>query len=70
MYHIFFYHGFGEAHYHAFHGITDYTRAIQQARDYKRTKGDRGDFFEVYEDGRSVPVYHSIFGAWDDPRLP
>lgn len=72
MYSIYFYHNFGEDFYHAkLHVAGDRAKAIQTARDYKRTHGDKGDRFEVFmeADGEAIPVYHSIFGAWDDPRL-
>jgi hypothetical protein len=73
MYSIYFYHNFGEPYYHSITKIqTDRPGAIQTARDYKNRHGDRGDHFEVFmeADGEAIPVYHSIFGAWDDPRLP
>lgn len=71
IYIIEFYHEFGEPSYHSFEVTGTRAQAIQAARDHKRNHASSYDFFEVSENHpRYKPIYHSLFGAWDDPRLP
>ena len=69
MYNIYIYRFGEDIPYHAILCVgKDRAKAIQTARDRKAKLGERTDYFEVCE-GDQV-VYHSIFGAYDDPRLP
>lgn len=70
IYRICLFHDFGEPSFETIEvHVRNSSEAIQAGRDLKTRRGVRSDFFTVQND-MGQEVYHSIFGRWDDPRLP